>query len=108
MGVNLEYFVDKDGFSRPICPMREPGMVWLDGLLTVPDNEGHERMIARYARMKSLGEVYEKGLVAFNDATQSLERVTRLDPNVLPSRFRPRLSCDGQRPGTTYYFASCR
>jgi hypothetical protein len=84
VGVDLEYFVGKDGFSRPICPMKEPGMIWLDGLLTVRDNEGRERMIARYGRMKSLGEVYERGLVAFNDATQSFERVARLDPNVLP------------------------
>jgi len=84
VGVNLEYFVGKDGFSRPICPMKEPGMVWLDGLLAVRDSEGRERMIARYARMKSLGETYANGLVVFNDATQSFERVTRLDPNGLP------------------------
>jgi hypothetical protein len=84
VGVNLEYFVGKDGFSRPICPLKEPGMVWLDGLLTVRDGEGRERMIARYARMKSLGEAYEKGLVVFNDATQSFEPLVRSDPNLLP------------------------
>ena len=39
--------MDKDGFSRPMCPMKEPGLVWLDGLLTVRDNEGRERMVAK-------------------------------------------------------------
>lgn len=84
VGVNLEYFVDDDGFSRPLCPLKEPGLVWLDGLLTVRDNEGRERMIAKYARLKDLGHVLERGLVVFNDATQSFEPVVRSDPNVLP------------------------
>ena len=84
VGVNLEYFVGKDGFSRPICPLKEPGMVWLDGLLTVRDGVGTERMVARYARMKSLGEAREKGLAVFNDTTQSFEPVFRSDPNLLP------------------------
>jgi hypothetical protein len=84
VGVNLEYLVGQDGFSRPICPLKEPGLVWLDGLLTVRDTEGRERMVARYARMKSLGEALEKGLVVFNDATQSFEPAVRSDPNLLP------------------------
>ncbi|MCX5644739.1 MAG: hypothetical protein NTZ17_08635 [Phycisphaerae bacterium] len=83
-GVNLEYFVDKDGFSRPICPMKEPGMVWLDGLLVIKDSDGRERMTARFARLKDLGHTLERGVVVFNDATQSFEPVVRSDPNLLP------------------------
>ncbi len=83
-GVNLEYFVDDSGFSRPLCPLKEPGLVWLDGLFTARDNENRERMIARFARLKDLGNVLERGLVVFNDATQSFEPVVRSDPNVLP------------------------
>ncbi len=84
LGVNLEYFVDKDGFSRPLCRLKEPGLVWLDGLLTVKGNEGRERMVARFARLKDLGHVLERGIVVFNDATQSFEPVVRTDPNGLP------------------------
>jgi hypothetical protein len=83
-GVNLEYFVDKDGFSRPLCRLKEPGLVWLDGLLTVKDDEGRERMVARFARLKDLGHTLERGIVVFNDATQSFEPVVRTDPNGLP------------------------
>jgi hypothetical protein len=83
-GINLEYFVDTDGFSRPLCRLKEPGLVWLDGLLAVRDNEGRERMVARFARLKDLGHCLERGLVVFNDATQSFEPVVRTDPNGLP------------------------
>ncbi len=86
VGVNLEYFVDKDGFSRPIARLKEPGLVWLDGLLTVNDDQGRERMVARFARLKNLGTTLEVGLVVFNDATGSFEPVVRADPNVLPHR----------------------
>jgi hypothetical protein len=83
-GVNLEYLVGEDGFSRPIAPMKEPGLVWLDGLMTLKDNDGRERMVARYARLKSLAEVLERGLMVFNDATQSFEPVVRAGVDFLP------------------------
>ncbi len=87
VGVNLEYFVDKNGFSRPLCPLKEGGLIWLDGFLTVTDNAGQERIVAKYARLKDLGTTLEIGLVAFNEATQSFEPLLRSDPNshCLPS-----------------------
>jgi hypothetical protein len=84
VGVNLEYFVDKDGFSRPLCRLKEPGLVWLDGLLVIRDNEGRERMVARFARLKDLGHCLERGIVVFNDATQSFEPLVRTAPDGLP------------------------
>ncbi len=84
VGINLEYFVDKDGFSRPLSRLKEPGLVWLDGFLVVKDHEGRERMVAKFARLKDLGHVLERGIVAFNDATQSFEPLVRSDPNLLP------------------------
>ncbi|MCL5279161.1 MAG: hypothetical protein M1376_04550 [Planctomycetes bacterium] len=84
VGVNLKYFVDQDSFSRPLCRLKESGLVWLDGLLTVQDNEGRERMVAKFARLKDLGHALERGIVVFNDATQSFEPVVRTDPNGLP------------------------
>ena len=106
IGVNLEYYVDKDGFSRPLCRLKEPGMVWLDGLLTVKDKQGRERMVAKYARMKSLGEAYERGLVVFNDATNSFKPLIRSGPDFLPyhnSGHAFSVNVDGQE---YYYFAT--
>ena len=84
VGVNLEYFVDETGFSRPLARLKEKGLVWLDGLLTVQDEKGAERMVAKFARMKDLGHAYERGLVVFNDATKSFEPLVRSGPDFLP------------------------
>lgn len=106
VGINLEYYVDDKGFSRPICPFKETGLIWLDGLLTVKDNEGRERMVAKFARMKSLGEAYERGLVVFNDVTQSFEPLVRSGVEFLPysnSGHALRVGVDGEE---YYYFAT--
>jgi hypothetical protein len=67
VGVNLTYFTDGDGFSKRMLPLREAGMVWIDGLSTVPTENGKEQLVAHFARMKSLGERLEHGLVIFDD-----------------------------------------
>lgn len=106
VGVNLEYFVDETGFSRPICRLKEKGLVWLDGLLTVEDNQGRQRLVAKHARMKDLGQAYERGLVVFNDSTGSFERLVRSGPNFLPyhnSGHAFAVNVDGQK---YYYFAT--
>ncbi len=84
VGVNLRYFVDEKGFSRPVCRLKEPGLVWLDGFVVVPDDEGRERIVAKYARLKDLGHVLERGLVAFNDQTESFEPLLRSGVECLP------------------------
>jgi hypothetical protein len=106
VGVNLEYYVDEDGFSRPMSPLKEPGLVWLDGLLTVKDNQGQERMVAKFARLKGLGDVLERGLVVFNDATNSFEPIVRCSPDFLPyhnSGHAAHVNVDGRE---YYYFAT--
>jgi hypothetical protein len=81
VGVDLRYFVDKEGFSRPMCPMKrdEPILVWVDGVMTAADDAGHERLVARYAQMKNLGKMLEHGLAVFNDQAETLEKVAAFD-----------------------------
>ncbi|MEA3224728.1 MAG: hypothetical protein U9Q07_02170 [Planctomycetota bacterium] len=105
VGVNLEYLVDDKGFSRPLCRLKEKGLVWLDGLLIVKNKQGRERMVAKYARMKDLGQAFERGLVVFNDATGSFEPLVRSDPDFLPyhnSGHALAVNVAGQK---YYYFA---
>ncbi len=106
VGVDLEYFVDETGFSKPMSPMKEPGLVWLDGLLTVTDNEGRQRMVAEFARLKGLDEILERGLVVFNDGTRSFEPLVRGSVEFLPysaSGHAFSVDVDGQK---YYYFAT--
>ena len=106
VGVDLRYYVAEDGFSRPVSPLKEPGLVWLDGLITVKDNEGRQRMVAKYARLKSMTEILERGLVIFNDATQSFEPLVRSGVEFLPYSNSGRafaVNVDGRK---YYYFAT--
>ncbi len=83
VGVDLRYYVGKNGFSRPLCRLEEPGMIWLDGLIKVKDRQGRDHMVAKYARMKSLGEAKERGLMVFNDESSSFEPIVRSGPDFL-------------------------
>jgi hypothetical protein len=77
LGVNLRYFTDESGFSKKMAPMSEPGMIWIDGVLAVSDSAGKRHMLTKYARMKSLGEAYERGLMEFNDDSQQFVPIFR-------------------------------
>jgi len=106
VGIDLAYFVDQTGFSKPMSPLKEPGLVWLDGLLTVKDNQGRQRMVAEFARLKGLDEVLERGLVVFNDATQLFEPLVRGAVEFLPYSASGHVfgvDVDGQK---YYYFAT--
>ena len=106
VGVDLKYYVGENGFSRPLCRLKEPGMIWLDGLIKVKDKQGRYRMVAKYARMKSLGEARERGLVVFNDESNSFEPVVRSGPDFLlypDSGHAFAVDVNGQR---YYYFGT--
>ncbi|MCY3023671.1 MAG: hypothetical protein NTW87_32220 [Planctomycetota bacterium] len=79
-GVDLTYFADANGFARPMCAVKGDGMKWVDAVFVVPDDTGAERLVARFARHKSLGEVHERGLVIFNDKTEALEPLVIFAP----------------------------
>lgn len=104
VGVNLTYFVDEQGFSKKMVPLGGEGMIWIDAVLTVDDESGSERLVAHYARMASLGERLEHGLVVFNDRRQVFEKLVKFDLDApLAPRGQPLpVVVDGQR---YYYFA---
>lgn len=75
IGINLNYFTNKDGFSKQMCPIKAPGMKWLEGLLVLTNKDGEEQLFARYAAVKDVGHINEVGLVVFNDLKQEFEHV---------------------------------
>ena len=82
VGVNLTYFVDASGFTKPICDVSGPGFKWKYWVVTVPDEQGRERLVARYRRMKGLGAPYDGGLVVFNDQREAFELLARFDADL--------------------------
>jgi hypothetical protein len=60
VGVNLDYFVDDSGFSRPMLPASEfpgPGPKWIGGLKIVSDETGSDRLVADTVAWKTKGKI---------------------------------------------------
>ena len=87
VGINRTYFVGKDGFSRPMAPMKGEGVVWLSGLVALPDESGRERMLGYFQRRRGLGAVLENGFVEYDDDAEQFVKVKEvpLDPPIFPT-----------------------
>ena len=74
-GIAFDYFVDKTGFTRAMIPYREraEGVIWIDGVCTVPDENGVEKLVAHYSRRKGLAEELEHGIAVFEDKAAVFE-----------------------------------
>ncbi|MBI1917638.1 MAG: hypothetical protein HYS12_23330 [Planctomycetes bacterium] len=68
-GIAFDYFVAKSGFARAMIPLpeRPEGVIWIDGVCTVADEKGAEKLVAHYSRRKGLAKELEHGLAVFND-----------------------------------------
>ena len=106
VGVNLSYFAGDDGFSRPMIELDRPGLVWIDACMTIDDDQGEERLVCHYARMKDLGTRLEHGLAVFNHESQRFETVTEFakDERLYPQGQAFRVTHDGE--GDYIYFAT--
>jgi hypothetical protein len=78
-GIDLHYFTDAEGFSRPMCPLPEPGVVWLDGLTVLPDEKRGEIMFAHYMRLKALDKPLEQGIVLWDEKSQTFRKAAQFD-----------------------------
>jgi hypothetical protein len=77
-GVNLTYFVDASGFSRNMLPLPRPGLVWIEGLFTVRDDTGRERLVATYTRQPGLEPPTERGVAVFDDEAEQFRVLSQL------------------------------
>jgi hypothetical protein len=103
VGFNLKYFAGRDGFARAMAPLPGEGVVWLHGLVVVPDPSGRERMLAYFQRRRGLGPVLENGFVVYNDAKDVFEKLENvaLDPPIFPRGYPFRVK---HTDGTEYVY----
>ena len=78
--VDLHYWTDHEGFSREMVPLKagEKGVVWIDGVVTVPDAKGKERLVAHFSHRESLAKQLRHGLAVWNDERELFELSTTL------------------------------
>jgi hypothetical protein len=74
VGVNLHYFTDETGFAAKTAELPGEGPTWIGGVTTVRDPLGRERILASYAKVKPPMEIYERGIVAWDDASRRFQK----------------------------------
>lgn len=79
VGVNLEYFVDDNGFAKPTAKMPGKGPTWINGLVTLEGDDGRERLFATYVKVEAPLTIYERGLAEFNDDTKQFDKLVEFD-----------------------------
>jgi hypothetical protein len=75
-GIDLTYFTDAGGFSRPMIPIEGPGPVWISAVSTI---EHGSRLVGYYSRVEGLVRALERGLVVYDDRRNVFERAARFD-----------------------------
>jgi hypothetical protein len=78
-GLDLHYFTDKSGFSRPMIAPTPPDPNWLGGVLVVNDAAGRPRMLGTVTRVKSVGKALARYIAIFNDETGTFEKLRDVD-----------------------------
>jgi hypothetical protein len=105
VGIDLNYFVDGAGFAKATCKMPGDGPTWVDAVMVVADDDGRERLLAQYSKIKPPLEVYERGLVEFVDSRQEFVHRTTFPTKspVFPGGHTFRHEAEGRR---YVYFAN--
>jgi len=99
LGVDLNYFTGEDRFARGMAPLDAPGPVWVEGVYTVQDEEGQQRMLGHYSRMESLAKRVERGMMLFDDTSQTFKKIKEVPLDApLASSGKPfRVEVDGEQ-----------
>lgn len=79
LGVDLLYFRNAEGFSRPMCPGLGKGLHWIEGVMTVRDDGGEERLVARVSSQEGLKPAYAWHLMVFEDRASEFRKTVTWD-----------------------------
>jgi hypothetical protein len=79
VGINLDYFVDDQGFAKPMAKLPGKGPTWIQGLTTIRDERGRELLFTGYVKVEPPLKVVERGLAQFNDEKLAFEKLVQFD-----------------------------
>jgi hypothetical protein len=69
-GINLRYFINDDGFARPMTRIPGKGPTWLTTVVPLADRDGKQRLYGSYVKVEPPLTVYARGLAVFDDAVE--------------------------------------
>ena len=76
VGIDLTYFVGDDGFSRPVAPVADEGLVWTSGLVSLGAD-----LIGTWVNVDGADDDPVGGLVVWDDAREEFAILTSwMDP----------------------------
>jgi len=72
-GIDYRYFTGSNRRVKAMLPLPRKGLVWIEGLFTVKDPDGRERLLATYTLQQGLKPPDECGVATFNDDKEHFE-----------------------------------
>ncbi|MBN1952095.1 MAG: hypothetical protein JW801_12915, partial [Bacteroidales bacterium] len=79
VGIELEYFVNSNGFSKAMADVPGPGLVWIDWLVVLKNEDLEEQLYAKYSRMGENFSSLEQGIARYRDSKDIFEPLVRID-----------------------------
>lgn len=73
--LRYRYFTDGDGQPRSVAQMPGEGPTWLGGYVSLPDENGRQRLVATYNKIDPPLDAYECGLCVWNESSEEFERL---------------------------------
>jgi hypothetical protein len=87
--LKMRPFTDSNGRTRAVAQMPGDGPTWLNGLASLLDKNGRQRLVATYSKIKPPLEAYESGLCAWNDELKQFEHLRTIWKKTDDSPARP-------------------
>jgi hypothetical protein len=78
-GVDFTYYVDGKGFAKETMRMPGTGPTWMTTLVTLPDENGKEKLYASYVKIKPPLTTYARGFAVFHDDEQQFKQLVDVD-----------------------------
>lgn len=73
LALPYEYFRNVKGAPRGVEDIPHSGPVWVSAMVTLPDHNGGEHLVCRYAKIRGYLEEAEIGLAEWDDASASFK-----------------------------------
>lgn len=81
-GIDLDYEVRDDGFSRAMIELPEKeGVVWIDGVSVVSDATGGEVLVCHYSRRAGLEKELAHGIALFDETAKVFRAAAVREPD---------------------------